>query len=149
MLFHSAKLTGLACPVCNLVGHVCGDDHVAIPPVDSRIGVVEIMADEKIELKEYEYMVGNIPTTAMLTDKMAKRLNAKPVGQASADDVPSGGNTASQRQAQLGTTEMAQADASGVSGGTDPYRPSGTEVAAEQNSVTSQAKTRAARNKAQ
>lgn len=85
------------------------------------------MAEEKTELAEYEYYVGNIPHTAMLTPKMAKRLSAKPVGEASADDVPSGGNTGSQRQAQLGTTEMRNATDVGTEGGTTPYRGAGSD----------------------
>jgi hypothetical protein len=38
-----------------------------------------------LEVREYEYMVGGIPTTAMLTEKMAQRLGAKPVGEHSGD----------------------------------------------------------------
>ena len=125
MLFHSANIKGLACPVCNIPGHVCGESHMHGKPIDSREGVEAVMADEKLELKEYEYYVGNIPTTAMLTEKMAKRLNAKPVGEASPDDVANGGNTMEQNQAVLGTTDMQAADAQGTTGGTEPYTRGG------------------------
>lgn len=37
------------------------------------------------EMREYEYMVGGMSTTAMLTEKMAARLGAKPVGEHSGD----------------------------------------------------------------
>lgn len=93
---------------------------------------------ERQELKEYSYYVGNIEHTAMLTDKMAKRLGAKPLGEASPDDVPNGGNTQSQNQANLSKSDMADADADGTAGGTEPYTRGGEA-----------AKARKAQNKAQ
>lgn len=96
------------------------------------------MANEKVEIKEYSYYVGNIEHTAMLTEKMAERLGAKPVGEASADDVANGGHTGSQNQARLGTTDMRAATDDGVTGETTaPYRGAGSE------------KQRTAKNKAQ
>ena len=68
------------------------------------------MADP-VELKEYEYMVGNVPTTAMLTEQLAERLGAKPVGQA---DNANGGHSIEQNQAVLGSTAMRESDDNGV-----------------------------------
>ncbi len=43
---------------------------------------------EPAELKEYEYRVGHVPITAMLTEKQAERLGAKAPGQS--EDPPVG-----------------------------------------------------------
>lgn len=39
------------------------------------------------ELKEYHYRVGHTETTGMLTQRMADRLGAKPVGEPLDDDT--------------------------------------------------------------
>lgn len=59
------------------------------------------------EMKEYEYMVGNIPTTAMLTEKMAQRLGAKPVGE-------HGGDPEYNKTAERMSTHGRQSDDEGV-----------------------------------
>lgn len=125
---------GPACPICNTLGHVCGEDHMRHGPVD----IEGVDMAERQELKEYSYYVGNIEHTAMLTEKMAKRLSAKPIGEASPDDVPNGGNTQAQNQANLSNSDMAAADADGTTGGTEPYTRGGEA-----------AKARKAQNKAQ
>lgn len=91
------------------------------------------MADEKLELKEYEYMVGHVPVTAMLTEKQAQRLGAKEPGTAQS---PGTGNVVN-NEAERTATQTREAEDRGVNAahadGTD------SEQAAE--------KTRAARNK--
>ncbi len=77
------------------------------------------MAPEPQELKEYQYVVNNMITTAMLTPAMAERLGATEVG----DDPKSlnGGYSASQNQAVYATADMG----AGVTGEntTTPVRP--------------------------
>lgn len=51
-------------------------------PVDNKASKEDTVAQE---MREYEYMVGNVPTTALLTEKMAARLGAKPVGEHSGE----------------------------------------------------------------
>lgn len=65
---------------------------------------------EPQELKEYEYRVGHLPVTAMLTEKMAKRLDAKPVGESENPEVGKVVNNEASRQATAGR----EADESGV-----------------------------------
>lgn len=65
---------------------------------------------EPLELKEYEYVVGHVPTTAMLTEKQAKRLGAKPVGEA---EVPDTGKSEN-REAQRMQTSHREAEDAGV-----------------------------------
>lgn len=70
------------------------------------------MAEQPLELKEYEYYVGHMPVTAMLTEEMAERLGAKGVGEATdpaEGEVPN--NTA-----ESVSTHMREADDSGVNG---------------------------------
>lgn len=68
------------------------------------------MAPEPVELKEYEYVVGHVPTTAMLTEKQAKRLGAKPVGEAEVPDTGAIEN----REAERMQTRHREADDAGV-----------------------------------
>ncbi len=65
---------------------------------------------EPQELKEYEYVVGHLPVTAMLTEKMAKRLNATAVGESSS---PGEGNVAN-NEAQRASTHNRELDDNGV-----------------------------------
>jgi hypothetical protein len=68
------------------------------------------MAPEPVELNEYEYVVGHVKTTAMLTEKQAQRLGAKPVGEA---EVPDTGQTQN-REAERMQTRHREADDAGV-----------------------------------
>lgn len=56
------------------------------------------MTAPREELKEYHYWVSGMEMTAMLTEKMAERLNAKPVGEA-LDDPNTLENNEANRQA--------------------------------------------------
>lgn len=56
------------------------------------------------ELQEYQYVVNNMVTTAMLTPEMAKRLGAKPVG--SDPDELNGGYTSAKNARVYATTGM-------------------------------------------
>lgn len=49
---------------------------------------------EPQELKEYHYWTGYTETTALLTEKMAERLGAKPVGEELDDPDPFANNEA-------------------------------------------------------
>jgi hypothetical protein len=70
------------------------------------------------ELKEYQYVVNNMITTALLTEEMAERLNAVPVGETPAEK--NGGYTSKKNARVYGTTHLAAA----VEGGeaTEPIR---------------------------
>ena len=74
---------------------------------------------EPQELKEYQYVVNNTVTTAMLTPLMAERLGAKPVG--SDDAAKTGGYSSEQNAAVYNTTAMS----GGVVGGdaVEPITP--------------------------
>lgn len=76
------------------------------------------MATEPNELREYQYVVNNQITTAMLTPKMAERLGATAVGAEPADK--NGGYSNQQNQAVYATTDMS----GGVTGdgATEPVR---------------------------
>jgi len=84
--------------------------------------------DNTLELQEYEYMVGHVPVTAMLTEKQARRLNATAVGESQS---PGEGNVVN-NEADRHATQTREAEDRGVRG-------PDSEQAAE--------KTRAARNK--
>lgn len=86
-----------------------------------------------LELNEYEYMVGHVPVTAMLTEQMAERLNAKAPGTAESPGVGNVVNNEADRQA----TQHREAEDAGV----NASHPDGTtsEQAAD--------KARTARNK--
>ena len=88
---------------------------------------------EPVEMKEYEYYVGHVKTTAMLTEKMAKRLGAKPVGEAQA---PEEGNV-DNNEAQRASTDTREAEDAGVKA----TYPDGT------TGEDAQTKQRSARNK--
>lgn len=77
------------------------------------------MSPEPQELKEYQYVVNNTVTTAMLTPKMAERLGAKEVGSEPTD--LNGGYSAQQNQAVYSASDMN----TGVTGegAVDPVRP--------------------------
>jgi len=68
------------------------------------------MADAKQELREYEYMVGHVPMTAMLTEKMAERLGAVAPGTAQSP----GTGKVRNNEAQRAGTRHREADDSGV-----------------------------------
>lgn len=121
------------CPICGTGGQACGDDHMARPPISSASFKEKTVADKPLELKEYEYMVGHVPITAMLTAEHAERLGATAVGEA---ESPGEGNVVN-NEANRSATATRAAEDSGVQAahadGTD------TDSAAE--------KTRVARNK--
>lgn len=77
------------------------------------------MSPEPQELKEYQYVVNNTVTTAMLTPKMAERLGATEVGSEPTDR--NGGYSAQQNQAVYSASDMN----TGVTGegAVDPVRP--------------------------
>lgn len=83
---------------------------------------------QPLELKEYEYTVGHMKVTAMLTEKKAAMLGAVPVGEAV--DPPVG--QVPNREAEGRATHTREAEDNGVS------NPAAAEVTE---------KTRAARNK--
>ncbi len=125
--------THYLCEICNTAGRACGDDHMTRAPISSTTIKGDSAVSEQLELKEYEYMVGHTPVTAMLTAKQAERLKAKPVGEA---ESPGTGNVVN-NEAERTATQSREAEDSGVkathSDGTT------SESAAE--------KTRVARNK--
>lgn len=84
-------------------------------PVDNVINEPEgpVMA----ELEEYQYVVNNMVTTAMLTPEMAKRLNAKPVG--TDPEELNGGYTSAKNARVYATTGMA----SEITGGSHAVKP--------------------------
>lgn len=88
---------------------------------------------EPLQLKEYEYMVGHVPVTAMLTDDMAKRLNAKAPGEA---ESPGTGNVVN-NEADRTATQHREAEDAGV----DATHPDGTDT------QSTAEKSRTARNK--
>jgi len=75
------------------------------------------------EIKEYHYYVGHIEHSAMLTEKMAQRLNAKPIDEPL--DAPGVGEVEN-NEAQRASTGMRDADDSGVNSevGDDAQRKS-------------------------
>lgn len=84
---------------------------------------------ERAELAEYHYMVGHVEHSAMLTEKMAKRLGAKPIGEP-LDETETG--SVENNEAQRMSTANRDADDAGVTN--------------EDNEKTAE-KTRVARNK--
>lgn len=71
---------------------------------------------QPLELKEYEYMVGHVPVTAMLTEKQAARLKAVAVGEAKS---PGEGNVIN-NEAERTATQSREAEDNGVQApGTD------------------------------
>lgn len=82
---------------------------------------------DPLEIREYHYYVGHIEHSAMLTPKMAERLNAVPIDQP-LEDTETG--NVDNNEAQRMSTAAGEADTAGVTG---------TEDAAT--------KTRSARNK--
>lgn len=82
---------------------------------------------EPQEIKEYHYYVGHVEHSAMLTPKMAERLNAVPIDQP-LDDTQTG--QVENNEAQRMSTAAGEADTAGVTGTED-----------------AQTKTRSARNK--
>lgn len=86
-----------------------------------------------VKLKEYEYMVGHMPVTAMLTEAQAERLGATEVGKAKSPGEGNVVNNEAERQATAGR----EADDAGV----DATHPDGTTTA------DTAEKTRTARNK--
>lgn len=70
------------------------------------------MADKPLELKEYEYYVGHMLVTAMLTEEMAERLGAAPVGRA---EKPTEGAVPN-RTAEQVSSHTREAEDSGVEG---------------------------------
>lgn len=89
---------------------------------------------EPLEMKEYKYRVGHIETTALLTEKMAERLNAVPSDQ----ELPEPGvGNVDNNEAQRTSTQTREADEAGVQATADDG--STTEVVST--------KARAARNK--
>ncbi len=54
---------------------------------------------EPAELKEYEYRVGHVPITALLTEKQAERLKAVAPGTSEDPDVGKVENNEASRQA--------------------------------------------------
>jgi hypothetical protein len=106
------------CPICQVPGHVCGDNHMRRGPVDNFVQEGTTVT-EPAELKEYVYVVNNMKTTAMLTPKMAERLGAVQV-----DGDPAtlnGGYTQGQNQAVYAASDMN----TGVTGegAMEPIRP--------------------------
>jgi hypothetical protein len=71
---------------------------------------------EQQEIKEYHYMVGHVEHSAMLTEKMAKRLNAKPIGEP-LDETETG--NVENNEAQRMSTANRDADDTGVTGNED------------------------------
>lgn len=63
-----------------------------------------------LELREYEYIIGHIPTTAMLTERQAKALGAVEVGTATS---PGTGNVVN-NEAQRRATHHREAEDNGV-----------------------------------
>lgn len=95
--------------------------------------VTEPQSNEPQKMSEYEYYVGHIKTTALLTEKMAKRLGAKPVGEAEAPEVGGVDNNEAGRMSTSGR----EADDAGVV----TTNPDGTD------SEETATKARTARNK--
>jgi hypothetical protein len=79
--------TRMVCPICNLPGHACDPKSQACgEPIDDpfhALGAAAVTEPEQLKTYEYEWAGGTY--TAQLNEKDAKRLNAKPAGQGSAD----------------------------------------------------------------
>jgi hypothetical protein len=130
----SDVIKGHLCPVCQVPGHVCGDNHMRRGPVDNFVQEGTAVT-EPAELKEYVYVVNNMKTTAMLTPKMAERLGAVEV-----DGDPStlnGGYTQGQNQAVYSSSDMR----TGVTGegAVEPIRP-------QQQGIDDEGRTRSMRS---
>lgn len=67
---------------------------------------------EPVELKEYTYHVGHVPTTAMLTEAQAKRLGATPVDEDA--EAPQEGETLPNNEAARMQTNHRESDDAGV-----------------------------------
>jgi len=88
------------CRICGAAGAACGDSHQTLPLLtgDALYRKGRTMNQPREELKEYHYWVSGMEMTAMLTEKMAKRLGAKPVGEP-LDDPDQHENNEANRQA--------------------------------------------------
>lgn len=69
--------TAARCPIC-------AQPHAACGPVGAAVAVDPLTADTRepytmADLKEYQYVVNGLVTTAMLTEADAKALGATPV----------------------------------------------------------------------
>lgn len=71
------------------------------------------MADQPLELKEYEYYVGHVKVTAMLTEEMAQRLDAVPVGEGAV--APKEGAVPNKTAEQV-SSQTRESEDSGVAG---------------------------------
>lgn len=92
----------------------CGDDHVVLPVISSEmLKRGNVVAEAPLELKEYEYYVGHAKLTAMLTEEMADRLQAVPVGEGA--EAPQEGAVPNRTAEQL-STHHRQAEDDGVDG---------------------------------
>ncbi len=109
-MISSASFRGV-CPVCSTPGRACGADHMRYGPIEIPEKGDTVMADP-IELREYTYMIGNMPVTAMLTEELAERYGAKPVAEGVDPSNP--GTDISSRQAVVGSSSMRTADDAGV-----------------------------------
>ncbi len=69
---------------------------------------------EPAELKEYEYRVGHLPVTAMLTEKQAERLGA--VAPGTSQDKPVG--QVDNNEAERVSTDTRKSEDDGVTEGT-------------------------------
>lgn len=68
---------------------------------------------QPLELKEYEYYVGHVKLTAMLTEEMANRLDAVPAGEGA--QAPEEGAVPNRTAEQL-SSHTREAEDSGVTG---------------------------------
>lgn len=73
---------GVPCPICGQAQMACGPDHVTLAPFDLFDTATLRQEDIMSDLREYEYVLNGITTTAMLSEKDAERLKATPVGAA-------------------------------------------------------------------
>ncbi len=135
------------CLICGAGAHTCGPDHMTHPPVDLEefhmsdtestpvTSGAPVEGKEPAELREYEYMVGHVPTTAMLTEEMAERLGATPVGAGGAKARTrnfGGTQRLDNNEAERQATQHAEVDERGVGG---------------EDATAAQTKVRDARNK--
>lgn len=72
------------CRICGAAGAACGDSHQTLPLLTGEAFYrrADAVTAPREELKEYHYWVSGIEMSAMLTEKMAARLGAKPIGEA-------------------------------------------------------------------
>jgi hypothetical protein len=72
------------CRICGAPGAACGDSHQTLPLLTGEAyyrGVSTVTDKPREELQEYHYYVSGMEMTALMTEKMAQRVGAKPIDE--------------------------------------------------------------------